>query len=151
MAFVERIALLRPLNHVVPNVVRVDDEFAKLCSPVQVLLFASKVELAAVTVIEPPSATFEPLIVTEAFWSWLFPIVEVATTEPFAFTARSVLARLVIANVVEVAFVNVVLAKALAPEKVLLFARSVEDAAVIVPELPREMPVPLTVTLEFCN
>ncbi len=66
------------------------------------------------------------------FWSWLLPIVLVATTLPFAFTASKVLARLAMANVVEVALVKVVLAKALIPENVLLLESRVELAAAIV-------------------
>src|ERR1700733_7100126 len=145
------IELESPVNHVVPSVVSDEEDWLRFTMaekvvealkrllPLNVLLLASNVELAAVIVMEPPNETPEPLTVTDEFWSWLFPMVEVATTEPFAFTARRVFARLVIANVVEVAFVKVVFAKALVPEKVLLLARRVKDAAVMVPEEPQEI------------
>ena len=55
-------------------------------------------------------------------------------------------ARFVIAKFDVEAFVRVVL-----PEKVLLFARSVLLAAVTVPEEPREIGVPFTVTDEFAS
>ena len=128
----------------VPSVVREDDDWLrftiaenvvealKRLLPEKVLLFARRVELAAVIVMEPPSDTPEPFTVTDEFCSWLFPIVEVATTEPLALTASSVFVRFVIAKVVEVAFVKVVLVKALLPLKVLLLASNVDDAAVIV-------------------
>ena len=157
------IELESPVNHVVPSVVSDEEDWLRFTMaekvvealkrllPLNVLLLASNVELAAVIVMEPPNETPEPFTVTDEFWSWLFPMVEVATTEPFAFTARRVFARLVMANVVEVALVNVVLAKLLVPEKVLLFARSVELAAVMVMEPPNETLEPFTVTDEFCN
>ena len=60
------------------------------------------------------------------------PIVVVAYTEPSARVARREFVRPVIAKVEEVAFVKVVFWKLFVPEKVLLFASKVEDAAVIV-------------------
>ena len=48
---------------------RVEVEFAKRLRPVQVLLFARRV--VEETVIDPPSETDEPLMVTLLFWSWL--------------------------------------------------------------------------------
>ena len=64
---VERTALFNPENQVVVKVVRVELAFAKFSRPVHVLLLASRVELAAVIVMEPPNETPEPLIVTEEF------------------------------------------------------------------------------------
>ncbi len=49
--------------------------------PEKVLLFARSVELAAVIVAEPPSATLVLLMVTLEFWSWLLPIVLVETND----------------------------------------------------------------------
>jgi hypothetical protein len=62
----------------------------------------------------PPSATVPPpevppevLMVIEENWSWLLPMVEEATTEPFALTERSVFARPEMAKEVVVALVVV--------------------------------------------
>ena len=52
---VERIALLMPVNQVVPRVASVELEFAKFWSFVQEFASVSNVELAAVTVMEPPT------------------------------------------------------------------------------------------------
>ena len=63
----------------------------------------------------------------------MVPIEVVATTEPFAFTDRSELARPVMAKLDDVPAPRIALPlKILLPEKVLLSERSVEDAALIV-------------------
>ena len=65
--------------------------------------------------------------------------------EPSADARGSAEVMEVIANVVEVPPVNVMFANALVPENVLLFARSVEEAAVMVAEPFAETAVPLIV------
>ncbi len=52
----------------------------KMLVPENVLLFAKSDEHAAVIVALPPSETGVPLMVTEEFWSWPLPMVEVETT-----------------------------------------------------------------------
>ena len=56
---------------------RVEVEFPKMLRPVQVLLLVRSVVDA--TVMEPPSDTEDPLMVSDEFWSWLLPIVDVET------------------------------------------------------------------------
>ncbi len=75
----------------------------------------------------------------------------VATIDPCAFVARSPLGMLVMAKLVVVAFVSVVVPRAvvpvkvLFPENVLAFARSVDDAAVMVMFAVPSKDVPLMV------
>ena len=63
---------------------------AKVLTPVKVLLFASNVDEAAETVMEPPSATLCPLTVTAPLpCRRLLPMVLVAMSLPEASVARS--------------------------------------------------------------
>ena len=87
--------------------------------------------------------------------SKLLPMVEVAMSLPEASVASKEPLRPVNHVVANVESVEEALAKVerpvktLAPEKVLLFASNVDDAAVIVAEPPSAIEEPLTVTLEF--
>ncbi len=104
-ALVERTPLEMPENQVVPSVANVDDEFAKVWRPVHEFAFARlrlKVWVPEPLYAEPespvPAERFArvppretPLMVE--FWSWLLPMVEVATTWPAALTERSVFER----------------------------------------------------------
>ena len=86
-------------NHAVPKVLSVEEAFCmftsvekvvealKMLLPEKVLLLVRSV--VEETVMEPPSDTEEPLMVSEEFWSWLLPIVVVEVTRPFAPIERS--------------------------------------------------------------
>lgn len=74
-----------------------------MLEPEKVLLFAKRVEDAAVTVMEPPALNVVPLMVPRSPESSEVPILVVATTDPCAFVPRSALARLVIPRFVVVA------------------------------------------------
>ena len=67
----------------------------KMLRPVQVLLFARRVEEAAETVIESPLEKVVPFTVPRGPVMRLVPILEVATTLPFWSVPRSELVRLV--------------------------------------------------------
>ena len=76
-------------NHAVPKVANVVDAFwmfttfekvvdaLKRLLPLKVLLLVRSV--VEETVMEPPSDTEDPLMVSDEFWSWLLPIVDVET------------------------------------------------------------------------
>lgn len=105
-AFTPRRVLERPEKNVVPSVARLVEDWLMLMRlenvvdaekrllPENVLLLERSVELAELIETDPPSATGLPLIVIDEFWSWLLPIVEVATTWPDELTLSSVLERL---------------------------------------------------------
>lgn len=77
------------------------------------------------------------------------PIEVVATIDPSAFVERIAFVRFVIAKEVEVACESVTFpVNVFAPLQVLMSERSVEDAALIVIELPRAKLVPLIVPRE---
>lgn len=115
--------IFRPLENVVVP------EFVKAFNPEKVLLFASRVDDAAVIVIEPPTEREVLLIVPRVPVRKLVPIEVVATIDPFALVERSLLTRVVIAKVEEVAFTIVRgPVKLLVPENVLLSERSVVEA-----------------------
>ena len=81
--------------------------------------------------VPPPERPPEVLMVTEEFWSWLLPMVEVATTEPLALTERRVLARRVMAREVVVALVVVELPWTVrVPTLAVCAKRLVEEAVV---------------------
>jgi len=90
-----------------------------------------KIPVSVVDAVPPLATPSVPVI-------WLVPIDEVATTEPFALTARIVLVRPVMAKLEVVALVKVLL-----PLKVLLLAKSVVEATVTEP--PTESVCPLMV------
>ena len=165
-ALTERSEFVRPLIHVVPKVARVDDEFEKFWSPVQVLLFARSVEDAAVIVMDPPLLNVVPLMVPREPVKRLVPIEDVATTLPVESTPSTAEARLVkyalpeTVSAVDEAYVvsrlvaqpRVIVARELEelakfwrPVQVLLFAKSVEEAAVMVADPPAVITVPFTV------
>ena len=87
--------------------------------------------------IPPLKVEVETLVMVSAFAvvvpAWKVPttVDEACDTKPFVMVSK--------------------LLKMLVPENVLLLARRVDDAAVIVFESPRLKVVPFTVTLEFCN
>jgi hypothetical protein len=113
--------------------------------PENVLLFASKVEEAAVIVKEPPAVIGVVLIVASVPVRRLVPIVEVAMTFPFWSTARTAEARPESHVVLSVASVEVELEKVLRPVHVLLLESRVEDAALTVMLPPSLRVVPLMV------
>ena len=92
----EAYVVVRLVAQPVVMLASVEEAFAKVWSPVQELALArlseSEVELPRETV--PPPERPEPEeTVTLEFWSWLLPMVEVATTWPAPLTAMSELAR----------------------------------------------------------
>ena len=91
-----------PIQAVV-EVKSVEVAFAKVLRPVKELLLARRVEEAAVIVAEPPRPKVVPLMVeTPALVKSELPMVEVATTEPLAFTERREFVSEVMAKEVDV-------------------------------------------------
>ena len=78
-------------------------------APVQLLMSASSVEEAAVTVMDEPRAKSVPLIVPKEPLIKPEPMVVVDTTRPFSSVARSAEVRLVTCKLVVVAFTAKVL------------------------------------------
>ena len=71
------------------KVARLVDAFANDCNPVHVLVFASKVEEAAVMVNVPPAVIAVELIVASVPVNNPAPIVVVDTSFPFSSVERS--------------------------------------------------------------
>ncbi len=94
--------------------------------PANVLLSARRVDVAALSVMLPVPSKDTPLIV-RAFWRAV-AVPALPDTAPVMSDE-----------------------KVFVPEKVLLFASRVDDAAVMVPFPPREIEVPLTVRLELVS
>ena len=131
--------------------------------PEKVLLLIKRVDDAEETVTDPPSETLWPLTVIEELARSELPILVEATSLLLASVVTIELPVMFgvqivpnVASEVE-AFATLMSEKVvdaekmLLPKNVLLFARSVEEAAVIVFESPRLKVVPFTVTLEFAN
>jgi hypothetical protein len=127
----------------VPTEAKVEVELAKMLRPVYVFSFARSVELAAVIVMLSPLENDVPFTVPKVPEMFPVPMVVVEVTRPFASVERMACGRLVMWRLVVVAFVNT-----LPPVQLLVFARSVELAAVTVMESPRLNVVPFTVPRE---
>jgi hypothetical protein len=115
----------------------VEVALAKTFAPLNVLLLASKVELAAVIVMSCEPLKAVPFILREV-WRIVavpaFPVMEPVIVPDTARRPKlaEALERFVEDAVVEKKLVEVAFPKTVAPVKVLLLARRVEEAAVMV-------------------